>query len=92
MIQRSLSLTKRLQLETVRHCGSLARIVLYKGEMPLKCELMAEGERVESMPAPEDRVRLLLQGSEPELVHGATYWRLLDNNGNVVMQGDGNVS
>lgn len=92
MIQRALSLTRRLELETLRHAGSLARIVLYKGEMPLKCELMAEGERVESIPASEERIRAMLQGSEPELIHGATYWRLLDNNGNVVMQGDGNGS
>lgn len=89
MIQRSVSLKRRLEHEIVRHAGSLARLVHYKGEMPPRCELQAEGERVESMPAAEAQVRDLAQGNEPRLVEEATYWRLMDNNGNVVMQGDG---
>ena len=92
MIQRSLSLTRRLEHEIVRHAGSLARVIHYKGEMPLRCELQADGERIESIAASEAQVRDLAQGNEPGLVLGATYWRLMDNNGNVVMQGhpDGN--
>ena len=88
MIQRSVSLTRRLEHEIVRHAGSMARIIHYKGEMPLRCELQGEGERVESIAASEAQVRDLAQGNEPELIAPATYWRLMDNNGNVVMQGD----
>ena len=87
MIQRSVSLTRRLEHEIVRHAGSLARVIHYKGEMPPRCELQAEGERVESMAASEPQIRDLAQGNDPPLVPGANYWRLLDNNGNVVMQG-----
>ena len=37
--------------------------------------------------ASEAQIRDLAQGNEPELIAPATYWRLMDNNGNVVMQG-----
>lgn len=89
MIQRSVSLKRRLEHEIVRHAGSLARLIYYKGEMPLRCELQAEGERVESIAASEAQVRDLAQGNEPRLAEDATYWRLMDNNGNCAMQGDG---
>lgn len=89
MIQRSVSLHQRLQRETLRHAGSLARIVFWKGDMPLGCELQAEGERECSVEASEGTIIRIIQGTEPEMPKGATYWRLLDNNGNVVMQGDG---
>lgn len=89
MIQRSVSLKRRLEHEIVRHAGSLARIIHYKGTMPPRCELQAEGERVESIAASEPQLRDLAQGNEPRLAEGANYWRLMDNNGNVVMQGDG---
>lgn len=87
MIQRSVSLKRRLEHEIVRHAGGMARLIYYKGEMPLRCELQAEGERVESVSASEPQVRDLAQGNEPKLIEGADYWRLMDNNGNVVMQG-----
>ena len=87
MIQRSVSLKRRLEHEIVRHAGSMARLVFYKGAMPMRCELQAEGERIESIAASEAQVRDLAQGNEPELIAPATYWRLMDNNGNVVMQG-----
>ena len=90
MIQRSVSLTRRLEHEIVRHAGTLARVIHYKGEMPPRCELQAEGERIESIAASEAQIRDLAQGNEPELIAPATYWRLMDNNGNVVMQGDSN--
>lgn len=87
MIQRSVSLKRRLEHEIVRHAGSMARLIHYKGEMPLRCELQAEGERIDSDPADEAQVRDLAQGNEPRLAEGASYWRLMDANGNVVMQG-----
>lgn len=89
MIQRAKSLKQRLERETVRHAGSLAVLSFYKGQMPLRCELVADGERLERMPASEAQVRDLVQGNTPAMPAAATYWRLLDNNGNVVMQGDG---
>jgi hypothetical protein len=89
MIQRSVSLKRRLELEALRHAGSLARLISYRGPMPPRCELQAEGERMESSSAAEEVIRGMLQGEEPKLAEGATYWRLMDNNGNVVMQGDG---
>jgi hypothetical protein len=87
-ILRSLSLQRRLEAETVRHAGSLAKLVFYKGEKPLACEISADGERVASLDAGEHIVRDLFRGNEPNVVPEANYWRLLDNNGNVVMQGD----
>ena len=88
MIQRSASLKKRLEAECVRYCGSLARLVFYKGTMPLRCELVADGERVANIAATEAVVRALHQGEEPgELFEDGNYWRLIDANGNVIMQG-----
>jgi hypothetical protein len=89
MIQRSVSLKRRLELEALRHTGSLARLIHYHGPMPQRCEFQAEGERVLSTDADEQTIRGMLQGEEPKLAKGAEYWRLMDNNGNVVMQGDG---
>lgn len=88
-MMRSFSLQRRLEAETVRHAGSLARLHFYHGIMPLRCELVADGERVEGIPATEAMVRDLCQGNSPLMAKGANYWRLLDNSGNVVMQGNG---
>jgi hypothetical protein len=88
-ILRSISLQRRLESETVRCAGSLAKLVFYKGEKPLGCEISADGERVASLDAGEHIVRDLFRGNEPPLPESATYWRLLDNNGNVAMQGGG---
>ena len=88
MMQRSTSLERRLEREIVRHAGSLARLHFYKGVMPLRCELVADGERVEGTQVSEAVVRDLAQGNAPLMPAGATYWRLMDNNGNVVMQGN----
>jgi hypothetical protein len=89
MIDRSVSLQRRLEREALRCAGSLARLVFYAGTMPSTCEFRADGDRIEAWDAPDFRVREIYQGIEPELPPGATYWRLLDNNGNVVMQGNG---
>jgi|SRR5215467_5107202 len=89
MIYLSTSLERRLLRETQRHAGSWAVVAFYNGALPLKCEVMADGERLECRSAPDWVVRDLVEGKEPQMPPGATYWRLLDNNGNVVMQGDG---
>jgi hypothetical protein len=89
MHQLCTSLKQRLERETVRHAGSLAVLVFYRGTMPLRCELVADGVRLERQPAGEATVRDLAQGNTPLMPKEANYWRLMDNNGNVVMQGDG---
>jgi hypothetical protein len=89
MIQRSLSLERALERETVRFAGSLACFVFYAGDMPTDCNGVALGERVAKREASEFAVRHLLRGMQPLLLGDATYWRLYDANGNVVMQGDG---
>ena len=88
-IRRSISLERRLSRETLRHAGSLAVVIFYSGELPGCCELQAKGERVERRGASEALIRDLARGKEPEMPAGADYWRLLDGNGSVVMQGDG---
>ena len=88
MIQRSISLERRLVSETLRAAGGLARLVFYDGVMPLRCELMADGQRLDNLPAHEQLVRDLAGGKITVVPPDkATYWRLIDNNGNVVMQG-----
>jgi hypothetical protein len=89
MIERSKSLERRLESESVRYAGSQARLCFYKGTRPPSCEAQAEGERVANHPASEPIVRHLYQGEELfDAPEGANYWRLIDANGNVVMQGD----
>lgn len=90
MITRSTGLQRRLAREMVRHAGSLAILMFYDGTMPATCDASADGERVTSQtPLAETFLRRLADGLEPALPQGATYWRLLDNGGLVVMQGDG---
>lgn len=89
MIDRSVSLERRMTREIVRHAGSLATLVFYDGTMPDGCDEPANGERVASLtPMAESSLRQLAEGNEPTLPDGAKYWRLLDNGGLVVMQGD----
>jgi len=89
MIQRSLSLERALEREVVRFAGSLACFVFYAGEKPVDCNGIALGERVGKREASEFAVRHLMRGMSPGMPDDATYWRLYDANGNVVMQGDG---
>ena len=90
MIQLSTSMERRLAREIVRHAGSQASLVFYRGTMPADCDEAAHGERVASLtPMSETSLRSLAEGTEPALPEDAKYWRLLDNGGLVVMQGDG---
>ena len=89
MMVLSLSLERRLQREMLRHVGSEARLMHYTGKMPRTCEDQATGEKLSSVPMSEPVVRSTFDGREPKLADGAGYWRLLDNGGLVVMQGDG---
>jgi hypothetical protein len=89
MMVLSLSLERRLLRETLRHVGSEARLMQYSGRMPRTCEDAATGEKIGSLRMDEEVVRKTFDGHEPDLAEGAGYWRLLDNGGLVVMQGDG---
>lgn len=90
MIQRSRSFDRRIARELVRQAGSQALLAYYDGTMPASCDEAAGGERVAALtPLDEQFLRNLAEGVEPPLADGAKYWRLLDNGGLVVMQGDG---
>lgn len=89
MIIASLTLMRRLIREAERQCGSLARIHFYDGVMPDSTETQAEGETVLACEVPDNFIADVLYGEEPQLVLGANYWRLLSNEGRVVLQGDG---
>ena len=89
MIVRSIALTRRLVHEMERHAGSLASIVFYDGVLPASCDETADGKRIESHELPAGFMSNALYGTEPRLPEGATYWRVYDNGGIVVMQGDG---
>lgn len=88
MIVRSLSLTRRMIRETERHAGSMARLVFYDGVMPSSTDGVADGQKVHVQDMPADFVANMTYAQEPHMPDGATYWRLLDNGGNVVAQGD----
>lgn len=89
MIVASLSLMRKLIRETERRAGSLAQLAFYDGVMPTSTEDQADGNKVATAGLPENFIADALYGEEPPLVLGATYWRLLDNGGLVVLQGDG---
>lgn len=91
MIVASLSLMRRLVRETERQCGSLAQIHFYCGVMPDSTEAQAEGEKILACEVPDNFVADVFYGEEPALVLGASYWRLLSNDGRVVLQGDGQL-
>jgi len=89
MITRSLSLLRRLTNEMERHAGSLARLAYFDGVMPANCDGVSDGTRVSVQDLPRGFMLDILYNTEPELPSGATYWRVFDNNGAVVLQGDG---
>lgn len=87
MSEKSISLKRALVREIARHAGSCAVIAFYNGELPRCCEDQADGEHLVSVMATSDDVRGLAEGEDPTAQKGAKYWRLLSNEGNVVMQG-----
>lgn len=88
MIVKSLSLKRALVRETLRRVGSLGQFVYYRGDMPQACEDPAAGEHIDTGKISEAEIRMVADGVEPMTPPGR-YWRLIDNDGNVVMQGDG---
>ena len=87
MIERSTSFQRALEREALRYAGSLAVVAYYAGSRPHSCEAQATGERLSHTKATEQQIRQLVQGNDLELPPGASYWRVIDNSGNVVMQG-----
>lgn len=89
MITRSLSLRRRLEREMERHAGSLARLVFYDGVMPASCDFAADGQKVAAEDLYDGFMGSVLYGDEPPMPEGARYWRVLTNDGSVMLQGDG---
>lgn len=88
-IYYSTSMANRVASLVVRTAGSEAVITFYNGNMPDVLQHKGDGEKVGSRPADEIALQHLAYGHEPQLPDGATYWRLTDNGGLVLMQGDG---
>ena len=88
MIIRGTAINRRLAKEIERHAGSMARLIYYDGVMPEIAEAVADGTRVSAENMPAGFGLAILYGDEPKLPEGARYWRLLSNEGEVVMQGD----
>lgn len=88
MIMRGTAVTRRLAREIERHAGSMARVIFYDGAMPEIAEAVADGVRISAIDMPEGFGLAILYGDEPKLPEGARYWRLLSNEGEVVMQGN----
>lgn len=88
MITLSVSLQRRLVAEMERHAGSLASLVFYDGVMPATCDGAADGVKISAAPLPQEFMTHVRYGEEPGLPTGAKYWRVYDNGGICVMQGD----
>jgi hypothetical protein len=84
----SLSLRRRLVHEMERAAGSLASLAFYDGVMPATCDAAADGARIQAEPLPAQFFDHVSYGEEPALPQGARYWRVLSNEGVVVLQGD----
>lgn len=89
MIVASQSLMRALIREIERRCGSEAQIAYYDGMMPNTTEDRADGDKVATGAVPENFISDAMYGEDTPLLLGATYWRILSNDGLVVMQGDG---
>jgi hypothetical protein len=88
MITPSISLMRCLVREAERRVGSASLIAYYDGEMPGTAEAQATGNKVATTPLPMNFVLEAFVGAEPVPILNARYWRLYDNNGMVMLQGD----
>lgn len=89
MITYSAQVLHAVTLAVKRLAGSHAVVQFFKGPMPATCDDAATGERMGHMDMPEAFISEARDEIEPGMPLGATYWRLLDANGHVLMQGDG---
>lgn len=91
MINYSAQVLHAVTLAVKRLAGSHAVLQFYKGPMPATCDDRAQGERVGTQEMPDDFIERARDEGEPALPRGADYWRLIDGNNNVLMQGNGDV-
>lgn len=89
MITYSPQLLNAVTLAVKRLVGSNGVVQFFRGPMPASCEDRAEGVRVGAMEMPDCFIGRARDEKEPAMPAGADYWRLLDANGTVMMQGDG---
>ena len=85
-------LLNAVTLAVKRLIGSHGVVQFWRGPMPASCDDPATGERVGAMDMPDDFIGSARDEIEPALPPGANYWRLLDANGTVMMQGNGDVA
>jgi hypothetical protein len=88
VITLATSFHARIMRELRRAVGSEGRLAFFAGKMPLFPDDQAEGERIETREVMDADLDRLCLGHEPEMPKAAGYWRLLDNGGLVLMQGD----
>jgi hypothetical protein len=81
----------RMMRELRRAAGSEGQLVFHAGKMPLFPDDSAESERLESREVTDADLDRICRGHEPEMPKEANYWRLVDNGGLVLMQGDGKL-
>jgi hypothetical protein len=85
----SASLRSRLTFVVERAIGSNGVLAFYNGPAPATADDEATGEKLGTRALTPAELGDLRNGRHPELMPGATYWRLLDNGGLVVLQGGG---
>lgn len=88
MIRYSTALKNRIATAICRAVGSNGVMVFYSGTAPVCFDDPATGERVFTQHLEEADVRALCAGHEPVMPEGAGWWRVMDNGGLVMMQGD----
>lgn len=85
----SAQLIHAVTLAAQRLAGSHAVVQFWRGPMPSTCDDPAQGERVGAMDMPDTFISETRDEIEPVLPQKADYWRLIDANNNVLMQGNG---
>jgi hypothetical protein len=88
MITLAPTFHNRMLRELRRAVGGLGRFEFHAGPRPLWPDDPAEGEIIGHREPTDSELEGLVDGHEPDLPEGAGYWRLVDNGGLVLMQGD----
>lgn len=91
MITLAATFHHRIMRELRRSLGADGQIVFYSGAMPVWPDDPAIGEKVSAREPTDEDLQRIIDANEPDLPEGAQYWRLLDNGGLVLMQGDGQI-
>jgi hypothetical protein len=83
----SKTLQGRILFVVERAIGSNGVLAFYSGEPPETADDEPTGEKLGTRALTPAELGALRNGTQPEMMQGASYWRLLDNGGLVVMQG-----